>query len=391
MEHNKPVLKKKQHKPLPLQPTLRKETLSLHDHLPLDLVEEILCRLPVKQLIQLRCVCRLWNSLFSEDSNFAKKHLRLSTTNQGRHHLIIKSSQFLNLQYPISAIFSSRDATISTYSLRDIPKKRESDRDPGGYVSTCDGIICYGLNQYSALLFNPSIRKFIISPPLEFPDQKHAIIVYTLVYDRFINNYKIIALASCTKTEVCAHTLGTDYWRRIQGFPSSIPELMCTSTGIFVNDSVNWLTTHFIVSLDLEKESYQKLSLPVPNVQFRSPCLGGTLGTFRGSLSLLISMKENFSHVWIMKEFGNEKSWTKLLSIPYMSYMKSWWPFRYIKLLYISEDDQVLMEMYIKMNYKLVVYDSKNNTFNFPDHQNRISNVSMGRPEIYVESLISPF
>ena len=47
--------------------------------LPFDLIVEILCRLPVKLLMQFRCICKSWNSLIN-DCKFAKKHLNLSTT-----------------------------------------------------------------------------------------------------------------------------------------------------------------------------------------------------------------------------------------------------------------------------------------------------------------------
>jgi len=52
--------------------------------LPFDLVTKILCWLPVKHLLQLRCVCKSWNSLISNDSNFARKHLRFSTSNHDK-------------------------------------------------------------------------------------------------------------------------------------------------------------------------------------------------------------------------------------------------------------------------------------------------------------------
>ncbi|KEH32798.1 putative F-box domain-containing protein [Medicago truncatula] len=42
--------------------------------LPFKLVEEILLRLPVKQLFRLKRVCKSWNSLIS-NHNFAKKHI----------------------------------------------------------------------------------------------------------------------------------------------------------------------------------------------------------------------------------------------------------------------------------------------------------------------------
>ncbi|RHN40756.1 putative F-box domain-containing protein [Medicago truncatula] len=47
--------------------------------LPFDLIPEILSRLPVKFLLQFRCVCKSLNSLIS-DHKFANKHIRVSTT-----------------------------------------------------------------------------------------------------------------------------------------------------------------------------------------------------------------------------------------------------------------------------------------------------------------------
>ncbi|MCI27031.1 F-box/kelch-repeat protein, partial [Trifolium medium] len=52
--------------------------------LPFDLIGEILCRLPVKLLLQFQCVCKFWKSLIS-DPSFAKKHLCKLTP---RHHLL---------------------------------------------------------------------------------------------------------------------------------------------------------------------------------------------------------------------------------------------------------------------------------------------------------------
>ncbi|GAU38949.1 hypothetical protein TSUD_363880 [Trifolium subterraneum] len=371
-----------------IQPEPTLTVLSLH--IPLDLVAEILCRLSVKQLTQLRCVCKSWNSLISKDSNFAKKQLRLSTSCQGRHHLFLKSdNQFLHLQCPISTIFISKDATMSIYSLKE-------GRSGGGYVSTCDGILCYKIDNSSVLLFNPSIRsKFIILPSLKFPDQGFVQISYTLVYDRFINNHKVIALnVLSTKREVNVHILGTDYWTRIPDFlpiPRS-SELLGSREGIFVSDSVNWLVSDFIVSLDLEKESYQKLSLPVSvSHQLGTYSYFDNLGKLRGCLSLHFNGK-CFADLWIMKEFGNDKSWTKLLTLPYS---KAWGACHVNKVLYISEDDQVLMEIFARFpmeyqpKHKLVVYDSINNTFQVPEFQKKIHHGMV--PEVYVESLISPF
>lgn len=55
--------------------------------IPFDLVKEILCRLPVKFLLQFRCVCKSWNFLISNDPKFAKKHLHMMSTTK-RHYLV---------------------------------------------------------------------------------------------------------------------------------------------------------------------------------------------------------------------------------------------------------------------------------------------------------------
>ncbi|KEH15634.1 aluminum-activated malate transporter [Medicago truncatula] len=58
--------------------------------------------------------------------------------------------------------------------------------------------------------------------------------------------------------------------------------------------------------------------------------------------------------------------------------------------LYISEDDQLILEFLLKTGIKksLLIYDSLNNTSKIPEIQN-IDNWLISK--IYVESLISPF
>jgi hypothetical protein len=85
-----------------------------------------------------------------------------------------------------------------------------------------------------------------------------------------------------------------------------------------------------------------------------------------------------------------------LLTVPYF---KEWGLCHLDRVLYISEDDQVLMEIHmvkkkpgqIVHTYRVTVYDSINNTFQFPEFQNKIHGNDYMAPEVYVESLISPF
>ncbi|XP_058758029.1 F-box/kelch-repeat protein At3g23880-like [Vicia villosa] len=384
--------------PLPPQPTLTPMDL------PFDLVKEILCRLPAKHLLQLCCVCKSWNSLISADSNFAKKHLRLSNSLQDRHHLIqtITDSsplpEVLLSQSPISSIFSS----ASTFRVAQFRYSLEEILNTGTGASTCDGIICFRIDNSIAVLCNPCIRKFKILPPLKFPHQSGDRIAYTLVYDRFIRSYKVIAVKSSRNgktVELNIHTLGTDCWKRIQNFPAP---LYLATRGVFVNDSVNWLAyagigvVPPIVSFDLENESYQMLSLPGDVLQLKTLIIF-ILGTLSGCLSLLFNQRDGdgFSEVWIMKEYGNENSWIKLFTVPQTDFGP------YLRAIYISEDDKVLMECVKSGKNSLVVYDPISNTCEIPKFQNRNQGEMTSQPHIesdvkiftsgiYVESLISP-
>jgi len=353
--------------------------------LPFDLVIEILCRLPVKHLLQLRCVCKSWNSLISDDSKFAKKHLCLSTSNQDHLHLNItgmnSSNELLLFDFSISSIFTSASTTVQCppFTWR---------RSYALEVSTCDGILCVGgINGRLPFLYNPSIKKSKTLPPLKTTTTREVRPIktlYSLVYHGFTNKYKILALTLYlnSKSEVNVHTLGTDYWRKINDFPCH--RRSCAEPGIFMNDTVNWLiydtcsSSMVIVSLDLNKELYQKLLLPLGT--------SSHLGATRGCL-FVVSDWGQFSDLMIMKEYGNENSWTKLLRVPDMRDFG--FTFTHKKALYISEDNQVLMKFIMLDKFCLLVYDSINNTFKIPTIQN-INHDKMAQPEVYIESLISP-
>ncbi|XP_020977856.1 putative F-box protein At4g21240 [Arachis ipaensis] len=52
----------------------KKKLKSINDLFPPELIRAILLRIPIKHLVCVRCVSKLWNTLIS-DPNFAKSHL----------------------------------------------------------------------------------------------------------------------------------------------------------------------------------------------------------------------------------------------------------------------------------------------------------------------------
>lgn len=68
---------------------------------------------------------------------------------------------------------------------------------------------------------------------------------------------KVVAFSGVYQVQTYVHTMGTNFWTRIQDFPQH-------ESGKFINGTLNWLACNnsTIVSLDLEKGSYRKLLLP---------------------------------------------------------------------------------------------------------------------------------
>lgn len=358
--------------------------------LPEDLLTEFFCTFPVILLLRLQRVCKRFNKLIS-DPDFVEKHLRMS---KNRPHLMVTSEidpgkDDLKALYhsPISSVFST--STVVPQELL-CPPNDITDKHNLFYANvmySCNGIFCGMIKDGYHFLWNPSIKKFKVLHHLKFPWES----VINFGYDKSIDKYKFVAVS--VKNKVSVHTLGTDTsWKSIQDIPFGCH--IDRSKGLFVGGAVNWLANDdptsslFVLSLDLAKESYQRLSLPA----FENKTVWSRLGVVSDCLYVL-AVSDMFSDVWIMTQYGQPGSWTKY-SIPNTMMRK--WSLEARYALYLSADDQMLLQCY-EMEYpndmshdmrspnnmKLVVYDFNTGTLNIPEFQK----YDMEHPKVYIESL----
>jgi len=138
-------------------------------------------------------------------------------------------------------------------------------------------------------------------------------------YDSINDFYKVVAIFfyicdnGVVESQVKVHTLGTNSWRMVQGdFPvpmgSSLKFVSGTLKWISCNDDYNE-----VVSFDLANESYRKFLQP--NYEGFVDRGNVILGVLKDCLCIL-TPSYALSYVWLMKEYGNEVSWTKLFSVP---------------------------------------------------------------------------
>jgi F-box interacting protein len=354
--------------------------------LPSDLIPEILCRLPVKFILRFRCVCKSWNSLIS-DPKFVKKQLRVSTTRN--LHYLDYIRKYILTSYPLDSLFTDVTSNFTHYEYFSNHYNGDTWTCSSFYslIGSCNGIVCIADDRKGlVILWNPSTRKFKELALFEKPSD--AFMTFGFGYDSSKDNYKVVVVLSYDllheegrKTKVKVHTLGTNIWRTIQKYPFGglvVPVMK----GEFVSGTINWLFSkqwcwecpRFIVSFDLAKESYQKIS--PPNLGGVDVCNLSALGVLRDCLCVTTTRDD----VWVMKEYGNKESWTKLFTIPYMRDPSKRDVFA--KVVYIFEDDQVLLKFMNDFDLNLVLYNHRTGTLkatNFGDI-----------PEVCDESLISP-
>ncbi|KAL4342848.1 hypothetical protein HN51_061157 [Arachis hypogaea] len=349
--------------------------------LPFDLIIEILTRLPLTTLLRFRSVCKSWNSLIT-DPSFALNHLHASSP---RRLIFTRLADPYFTDYSLSSAFTSTSAATT----RLFPSAVPGSHFHHSIVGSCNGLLCLLTVSRNLLLWNPSTGKFRNLPSLE--DQRFSVVTSGFGYDHVTHSYKVVVVLYIKNHEFDSrvHTLGSDSWRRIQHFPLS--STACCP-GRFVSGMLNWLDKNrFIVSLDLALESYRRISLPD---------FGGnntdefelTLEVFKNSLCVL-SCCSHFTDVWIMKDYGIAESWTKLLCVPDLIYYPEFLGFdfnvpRATRAICISdEDDEILLELWLDMEQKFVVYNFSDDSFRPAGIEKFDSRVSS---EVYVESLISP-
>ncbi|XP_058784568.1 F-box/kelch-repeat protein At3g23880-like [Vicia villosa] len=232
--------------------------------------------------------------------------------------------------------------TQHEFSSKDVFRHKIHD-----IVGSCDGILCLA-NYYKPLivLCNPSIRKFKELSPFDNPRVDSQLnMTCGFGYDHVSHNYKVVVVYNFTVKG------------QLKGRNSDPP---------------------FIVSFDLDKESYQKVFLPDLG---EIDVFDLTLGVLRDCLCLI-----HDDDVWFMREYGIKESWIKLFDLSYLQ--DSTKPSTLTKVLYLFEDDNVLLEFIYFEKKKLILYNSKNGSFKKGSFKNAA--MFQNTLEVCVESLISP-
>ncbi|KAL6137094.1 hypothetical protein ACLB2K_062389 [Fragaria x ananassa] len=355
---------------------------------------DFLSWLPAKSLLRFRCICKTWQAMISEPY-FIRQHLsRIDTKSNSSYSLLVKEISICR-SIGCGEIFKcSTPSTELDFPLLD-PLYEFYFID---IIGSCNGLVCLLLDFITTtiMLWNPCTResKVLPQPPIENLPK-----FFGFGYDSTTDDYKVI-VGSFPPTSgyeyvVAAFTLKSDSWRKLQSLNQNV---RVVGHGCFVNEALHWIltserdedgrvTAYKLVSFNLAEEKFHEIASPYSPNSIDARNLT-RVGNFRNSLALYCQPFSFIGSVcfrmWVLKEYGVEKSWTEVMKIP--SEILPRHCCHCLKPLCISEDGVLLIEVFSDLDDSgfLMLYNPKEKTFK------DVTKNCVSKTITYVETLVSP-
>ena len=193
------------------------------NHLPYDVVLNIMGKLPVKSVMRLRFISKSLDSSITAP-NFISTHLNNNNNNNNNkdddHRYLIHWPLTFSSNGPVCTI--AFDRSFDTISELQIPN--ESFFNRAYLFASCNGLLCFSNYSGVIYLWKPSIRKFKKLPHTIL--EKFNNVALGFAYCSENNDYKVVRiLFDCFFSTVPqplplpaaeVYSLSSDSWRRVE-------------------------------------------------------------------------------------------------------------------------------------------------------------------------------
>ncbi|GJS92297.1 F-box associated domain containing protein [Tanacetum coccineum] len=179
-------------------------------------------------------------------------------------------------------------------------------------VGSCKGLLC--ISHYRGLsIYNPSPRRCNMLYG-GFSDEHPYQVGYGFGYVMSTDDYKVVGISNADN-KVKMYSLNTRNWKNLSDFPHGCK---VGDDAVFLNGCVQWLdivpNLWKLVSFNLETKTYDEVLHPKYDEDKKTL----DLRVLGGWLCVVYNYDTNHvADVWVMKDYGEKDSWTKLVSIPY--------------------------------------------------------------------------
>lgn len=281
--------------------------------LPLDVLVQILARLPLKSVFAARCVCRAFLTLTSSNPHFVALHCSNAAQVIAFQFSSESHRRMLALIEPELDITPGSAGYLLWKPVFHIPNVEENELR---LVNSCNGLLYLARSgnsvEYQAcFVCNPVTNEYLVISDLgEFPSSMW------LGYSRGSNQYKILKILSSRddygRAQVLVVGVGTSSWRDIEVPPLGYA-FTWTPYYVILDGFIYWFNdqsyTHF-VCFDFEKEKFGEIALPselTDETRIRKSICIGLLG---GCLCFTCDFSQHLE-IWILKYAGDHDSWHK--------------------------------------------------------------------------------
>ncbi|XP_024986212.1 F-box/kelch-repeat protein At3g06240-like [Cynara cardunculus var. scolymus] len=266
-----------------------------------EILEQILVRLDVRDIIRCKSVCKAWESFIS-DPDFVKAHLKHSYNND-RNDNEIGERRIVMARYPYRY-------RVRQYEVDD----RFFDYHYCHLIGSSNGLVCISILNTEILLANPSIREV---KKLQRPQIPHVgSLCWGFGYDSSVDDYKVILGFRKGDDLTCFHvlTLKSNEWKVI----GEVNYTFVSRIGILCNGALHWIMKggspqddrKVILSFHISKEEF--IEIPQPDDARFESLIAGHLALRLGTIDecLCIFLRSLLPHnIWIMKKYNVKQSW----------------------------------------------------------------------------------
>ncbi|XP_050229026.1 F-box protein CPR1-like [Mercurialis annua] len=330
----------------------------MSERFSLEILFTIFTHLPVKSLMRFRCVSKSCCSLI-DSPEFTNAHPDLNNNRK----LILGDWHLEGWIYLIDLDASPLISPLNIERLRK-PSVETPDNfipiNPDGVFGSCNGVVAM-YNKQGISLWNPSTNMFK-SFPLWIVD----IVFDGFGYDSVSGDYKVIMLTKLFSEDflrVMIYSVKNNSLRRIDDLHSPVPYAYDYEiSGVLVGFVLHWVAHprgvvsayhNFILAFDLRDETFHQVPQPRDMIDVENKVFD-VVSELGGCLSISYRYQGRVD-IWIMKEYGIEDSWTKLVSLHSRENFSLF--YRLKPLCYSKEGDKVLLDY--NKGTVLILYDLK--------------------------------
>ncbi|CAL9221204.1 unnamed protein product [Arabidopsis halleri] len=296
--------------------------------LPSDLVEEILSRVPAITLNRLRSTCKRWNALF-KDQRFIEKQVRKSAKQSML--LMLKEYRVCSMSVHNLLEIEKNAADPSTifkvgFDLKD--SRSISDQVDVSEIFHCHGLLLCTTKDISLVVWNPCTgqSKWIQHSHAPYPRKGRSMFFLGYGNNKSCRSYKILRYwddgTLCYQVvEFEIYDFSSDSWRVLNNvtcnFVPRVNGMSLKGNGYCLAlDNMNH-HIKYLLSFDFTTESFERLSLPVPDFRILDHKTIALSVVREEQLSLLLQRcRASKVDVWVTNKIDTkEVLWSKFFTV----------------------------------------------------------------------------